>query len=68
MSILDCEMDNELLNIEINFLQKYQFENIKLNKFTEHRIEFCIYSKENFATYDLDVKQLINKIGFDKKR
>ena len=71
--ILDYEMDNELLNIEVDFLQKYQFENIKLNKFTEHRIEFCIYSKKNFATYYLDTKILklnesINKIGFDKTK
>ena len=73
MKILDYEMDNEFLNIELSFLQKYQFKNIKLNKFTEHRIEFCIYAQENFATYYLDTKLLnlnesINKIEFNKKK
>jgi hypothetical protein len=71
MLILDYEMDNELLNIEINFLQKYQFENIKLNKFTDHRIEFCIYSTKNFSAYYLDPKSLKldesnNKIELNK--
>ena len=73
MKILDYEMDTEFLDIELSFLQKYQFKNIKLNKFTEHRIEFCIYSKENFATYYLDTKLLnlnetINKIEFNKNK
>ena len=71
MTILDYELCNELLNIDINFLKQYQYKNIKLNKFTEHRIEFCVYSKENYATYYLDTKELklnesINNINLNK--
>ena len=73
MIILDYEMNNELLNLELDFLKINEFKNIKLNKFTEHRIEFCIYSNENFATYSLDTKKLklnevINKIEIDNKK
>ena len=68
--VLDYEMDNELINIEVNFLQKNQLKNIKFNKFTDHRIEFCIYSKENFSTYLFDGKSLqlnevVNTIEFN---
>ena len=68
--VLDYEMDIELINIEVNFLQKNHFKNIKFNKFTDHRIEFCIYSKENFSTYLLDGKSLqlnevVNTIEFN---
>ena len=68
--ILDYEMDMELINIEVNFLKKYQFKNIKFNKFTDHRIEFCIYSKENYSTYLFDGKSLqlnetVNTIEFN---
>ena len=71
--ILDYELSNELLTIDLTFLQKYTFKNIKLNKFTEHRIEFCIYSKENFSSYYLDTKELklneyINKIKFNNNK
>ena len=68
--VLDYEMDNELINIEVNFLQKNQLKNIKFNKFTDHRIEFCIYSKENYSTYLFDGKSLqlnevVNTIEFN---
>ena len=68
--VLDYEMDIELINIEVNFLQKNQFKNIKFNKFTDHRIEFCIYSKENFSTYlfegkSLQLNEVVNAIEFN---
>ena len=73
MILLDYEMNNELLNIELDFLKTNQFKNIKLNSFTEHRIEFCIYSNENFATYSLETKNLkvnefVNKIEISNKQ
>ena len=71
--ILDYELNNELLSIDLTFLQNHIFKNIKLNKFTERRIEFCIYSKENYSTYYLDTKELklneyINTIDFSNNK
>ena len=71
--ILDFTSQSVIINEKNNYLEQNNFCGMILNNYTEHKIEFCLYSNNSYKIYNLkyinEIKIIENKysLSFQQK-